>query len=48
MLSKAIVMLGMMVNEAVKILDDNPRTIIASDAVTQQHRPEIYNRKNIH
>lgn len=41
-------MLGMMVNEAVKIPDDNPRTIIASDAVTQQHHPKIYNRKNIH
>lgn len=47
-LSKAIVTLGMMVNEAVRILDDNPRTIDAGNAVTRQHRPEIYNRKNIH
>lgn len=48
-LSKAVVMLGMIIYETVEILADNPRTIIASDAVTSCILcPEIYNRKNIH
>lgn len=42
-------MLGMIIDETVEILADNPRTIIASDAVTSCILcPEIYNRKSIH